>query len=1092
MPWLSVPQQTIALVETRFIVNSVNPIVILGAYRSGVSLLESLIRRFWAPARGAPTEPMQGGSDALPGLKSVDHSMHALEYILGRSHSDASGIVPLPDGWLDRDDVLREEQRLREDLERRVANGSGALLISDSRLLRFLPLYLRIFDDLGVSPGYVFVYRTAASAIRSRADKNGIPAELAQFLFLREVLDFLTCAADTRLLPDATIQFEDLIEDPRSALKPMAKVLTDELSEDSTGVLNNADRFIDKDAIQFHGDADPAWIVALCRTMDEIFQDLATGSRKWPSVFPQVRSLAADFENYTRPLIELARPRKSNAARTADGELLKRWQTLEQIEPRASDADTAEFPGLPVNRSTQTVDRARLKVCIATIDIVGPIRNGGIGTAYRYVADLLAGAGHDVTVLYGLGSYCETGTIQEWVDYYAARGVRFVPAPSPEVPNKMGRIGSITRISYEVYEWLKHQQFDVVHVSEWRGVGYYSLLAKRLGLAFEDTVFCVKCSSPNLWAKLGGNVTYSGLQDAGTAYMERRSVELADVVVSGSLHMLRWMLKHGYDIPRERAYVQPNIMLKSTTVKDADDEDAGRVSHDGEAQEIKEIVFFGRLEPRKGVHVFCAAIDRLVSRGETIDRIIFLGKIPKHSEVVSTIRGQSQRWQCQVEFLTDMGQPEALSYLAGSGRLAVIPSLLENSSFAIYECLVYGIHFLASDVGGNGELVHEGDRDLALFAPTPSALADKLQQTLRTGVRLWRPAFDYKENNREWLDWHASLASPAQRRAVAEAATGAGENGPAARQPLVSICIAHYERPKFLRHALESARDQTYRNIEIIIVDDGSSSEDAVRYLKDIERSSEYENVKVLRQENKYLGASRNTAARAANGEYLLFMDDDNVAKSHEVERFVQVMNRTNADFLTCFADEFQHPEYPRDGDAIERHTPLGASVSVGFFRNGYGDSNALVRRSAFEALGGFTEEYRIGRDDQELFSRAVLQGYRLEIVPEALFWYRKNISGSMKDTNQSIEAGQMRVLRPYLESLPAAFQNLLMLAVAFYNDSQESQSSLTAAQRRLRRLEHKHKGMIDRAAGLFLAAERRTPRVFTPLFQFVRRVLGR
>ena len=74
-----------------------------------------------------------------------------------------------------------------------------------------------------------------------------------------------------------------------------------------------------------------------------------------------------------------------------------------------------------------------LDICIATCDIVGPIRNGGIGTAYYQMALALARAGHRVTVLYALGEFCEQRTIAHWEAEYARQRITFVPLPPQDV-----------------------------------------------------------------------------------------------------------------------------------------------------------------------------------------------------------------------------------------------------------------------------------------------------------------------------------------------------------------------------------------------------------------------------------------------------------------------------------------------------------------------------------------------------------------------------------------------------------------------------------------------------------------------------------
>ena len=69
----------------------------------------------------------------------------------------------------------------------------------------------------------------------------------------------------------------------------------------------------------------------------------------------------------------------------------------------------------------------------------------------------------------------------------------------------------------------------------------------------------------------------------------------------------------------------------------------------------------------------------------------------------------------------------------------------------------------------------------------------------------------------------------------------------------------------------------------------------------------------------------------------------------------------------------------------------LGGDVATGAFVNCFGSSNALVRREAFEALGGFSDEAESTLDDWELFSKAALAGLRIETMPEVFVWYRED-----------------------------------------------------------------------------------------------------
>jgi Glycosyl transferases group 1 len=94
------------------------------------------------------------------------------------------------------------------------------------------------------------------------------------------------------------------------------------------------------------------------------------------------------------------------------------------------------------------------------------------------------------------------------------------------------------------------------------------------------------------------------------------------------------------------------------------------------------------------------------------------------------------------------------------GTLAVMPSLLENSPYAVAECLEHGIPFVASRVGGTSELVAPEDRERVLCEPTSDALAEALLRALRSGAAPARPARAPGDSLAEWLEVIETVAPP--------------------------------------------------------------------------------------------------------------------------------------------------------------------------------------------------------------------------------------------------------------------------------------------------------------------------------------------
>jgi glycosyltransferase involved in cell wall biosynthesis len=250
-------------------------------------------------------------------------------------------------------------------------------------------------------------------------------------------------------------------------------------------------------------------------------------------------------------------------------------------------------------------------------------------------------------------------------------------------------------------------------------------------------------------------------------------------------------------------------------------------------------------------------------------------------------------------------------------------------------------------------------------------------------------------------------------------------------QPKVSVCVTHFCRPQKLRKALASLAQQTYKNFEVIVVDDGSPDPEVKKELSKIRQEIESFGWRLLYQENRYLGAARNFGASHATGEYIIFMDDDNIAKPHEISTLVAVAQRTGADIVTAFCDVFNTEEdLESKKEPKMRFTPFGSDPALGILSNCYGDANALYSREVFNRLGGFTEDYGITHEDWEFFCRASLEGVKIVCVPEPLFWYRVDPYSMFRGEPTQIHksANLRRHIRPFLEKLPYYQAKLVQL----------------------------------------------------------------
>lgn len=384
-----------------------------------------------------------------------------------------------------------------------------------------------------------------------------------------------------------------------------------------------------------------------------------------------------------------------------------------------------------------------VSVCIVTHEFAGLPGSGGIGTAFAGLAETLVAAGCPVTVL------C-TGFLPLPPEFERSDPGGLTIRQLPPAPMPLDGDDPFLRFSHDVFVWLRGQRFDVVHFADWTGLGFFATAAKRQGLAFAETTLVVGLHGPTRWVR---SVTGGGLEgpsELAVDFLERRSVEQADVVVSPSLHLLDWVRASGWTLP-PRAEVRQNIL---PTPPHSPSTAAAR-------RPVWELVFFGRLETRKGVSLFCDALDRLAHdtpARDTMLQITFLGSsAPVEGEDgAAYVRRRATDWPWSTTFRYGLTSTEALGYLAGDGRLAVMPSLIENSPCVVVECALRGLPFLASRVGGTAELLAEDDAAMVLFSPDADALANRLAQTLQSGAATARLRISQPDIAAAWRVWHMS------------------------------------------------------------------------------------------------------------------------------------------------------------------------------------------------------------------------------------------------------------------------------------------------------------------------------------------------
>ncbi len=201
------------------------------------------------------------------------------------------------------------------------------------------------------------------------------------------------------------------------------------------------------------------------------------------------------------------------------------------------------------------------------------------------------------------------------------------------------------------------------------------------------------------------------------------------------------------------------------------------------------------------------------------------------------------------------------------------------------------------------------------------------------------------------------------------------------RPALVSAIIPNYNYGGYVAEAIHSVLGQTYSNIEVIVVDDGST-DNSIEVLKQFDAD-----LMLIRQSNQGVVIARGNGAKAAAGEYIFFLDADDVIHPTYVEKLVAATRTSGAAFAYC---DF---EYFGLQNQIVRSCPWNKRKLL--YRN-YIIAAALIERKAFDAVGGFSIEVnqKASFEDWDLWLSLVEAGYSGVYVPEPLFKYRLHGKG--------------------------------------------------------------------------------------------------
>jgi glycogen synthase len=599
---------------------------------------------------------------------------------------------------------------------------------------------------------------------------------------------------------------------------------------------------------------------------------------------------------------------------------------------------------------------------------------GGLGGSVERLARLLARE-HDVTLVH---TYESVTPRVEPDDPPSLRQVVVDPSRLPPIPFSCDDHARSAAAMLAIEDAFGDAPPDYLEVPDYRGHGLVPLQARNAG--HRSLRGCsvgvrlrgmaeIMCMHDGTWPPPEHRIVFD---------FEREALRLADFVVWPGGDVLG-LYRRCIDSPGlDRA---ERLRLP--------------VEHPGEAPKTDpvptdgplRILFAGRLQEVKGV---LELVEGLMGSGVAEWWLTMVGADTDTAPLRQSMRATIETMcaaEPRVTILDPIPRAE-LQAVYGEHDLVVVPSKFEAWSNVALEAMRAGLPVLASPVGGLTELVEpgvtgwlfEGTDRFAIQRGLERVLGDRgeLERVRASGEIFKR--FERLTDEETVLGEYRSLLSELRRPETAEPPAPAEE-------PLVTGIVPYYGEHELVGEAVRSLLDQTHRNLEVVIVNDGSfDAED--RVLDDL---AEDPRVRVLTKLNRGDQSARNLGIVDAEGEYVAMLDSDNALEPEFVEKAVTML-RADPDlaYVTCWL------RYLGDADGDEAldatgtngYPPLGNAVRSDEAINSDGDAIAVLPRRLFTALGYRYEErammadwelYRVLRDDERYGA----------VIPELLAHYR-------------------------------------------------------------------------------------------------------
>lgn len=622
-----------------------------------------------------------------------------------------------------------------------------------------------------------------------------------------------------------------------------------------------------------------------------------------------------------------------------------------------------------------------------------PFYGGGIGTYCYHTAKMLSERGIEVCV------FVPDAGLEEEIKEELKENIRVIRFKSDNQPYYQ-YLGHLFALSYQFSEIIKKYAEkegvpDICEAQEYLGIAYYVLQRKyAMEKPFKELKVVITLHTPKFICDYYDEAPSYKFPDYFVGEAEKWCIKSADGVISPSFHLVselrKWKGLEGVHAEVIRNPYEISQLWNETRLK-------------------RHITFVGRLEVRKGIFELLKYFEALWKDGFNAPLYLIGGDTFFHpkGKWCSELIEDKYKFYLEEGYLVLEGKikPQQLKErLSKRTKISIIPSLIENFPYTMLESIETGAIVLLSDRVGGAEILEDGKSGF-IFSHNLSSFKEKLFYILRLedrelnlirkeALESVKKACSYEVVFNHKMEYLTKVLEKSLRRhypvIIEIPQKGELPCNKALEKDLLSVVIPYYNLGELLLETIESVERATYPYKEIIVVNDGSNEPESLRVLEKIEKQGY---IKVVHKSNEGLALARNTGAIHARGEFLAFLDADDLVDENYFEWAISILKEyENVSYVGCWVKYFEGasgvwPTFPPEFPYF-------------LFHNSINSSGLVLKTADFLQFGLNDPEMKYGMEDYAFVINMLKHGKRGFIIPHPFHFYRVRRESMLRQFN--------------------------------------------------------------------------------------------